>query len=241
VVCASSISLQSYEASAESPGRYESPEHGYSVAIPAGWKKIPQEVVKETFGRVIKPGQVFKFEAAFEPKSNPTAFSGPYMLLQVTPYENLGGEQPNALEIRAILREMGTVDILEETEKSMTEEGKLHLRGAKVGEVDYDPTTRTYATRIDLDSTTGAMRTQVQGRFGHLAMVQLNFYSPTSSWASNRPAYEQVAGTIEFSDEAAYKDDIWTSFPDVLRSVLIVGGLGLLVGLLALLFERARD
>lgn len=227
-------------AGAQGEDRYHSDEHQYSVTIPDGWQRISDEDLRRNFEGVIQPGQSFEYEAAFEPEGTPSPFSGPYFLLQVTPYDKIGnGSQPTESDIRAVLRQMGDLDLVEETERALTSEGNDRLENAEMGEVQYDPDTQSYTVKMQLQTRhRGALRTQLYGKFGRHAFIQLNFYTSPSEWEEYKPAYRQAAQSMEFDEDAAYRDNIWSNMPSIVRYMIIGGLIGLLVGGLTTVVKR---
>ena len=77
---------------ADSKKQFHSESNGYSITIPDGWIKIPDEIVAErfnqTFSAKVKPS--FGYEMVFQQSASGQWFEYPYLLVQVMIYSDIG-------------------------------------------------------------------------------------------------------------------------------------------------------
>lgn len=172
----------------------ESGPHGYSVVLPDGWVRIPQDDLDKLIQRKLSaPGanQSLRYDAAFQAREG-MWFKLPYILVQITPYKD--GQQPNEEQMKQMMS-AASIDIQPTTEAPPT----------------FDPNKRTFdwtyeTTLTDKDKARGISR----GYFGRHALVTIHCLMEPSEFQYNEPRYKQVLDSFRFTSFMAYKEkDPW--------------------------------
>src|SRR5687768_5613610 len=110
-----------FAADARAALMYESGPNGYSLVLPDGWVRIPQDDVDKLIQRKLAGGgaavnQSLRYEAAFQAREG-MWFKLPYILVQFTPYKD--GQQPNEEQMKQMMTDQAG-DIKPTTEAPAT-------------------------------------------------------------------------------------------------------------------------
>lgn len=174
---------------------FESGPNGYSLVLPDGWVRIPQDDLDKLIQRKLAGGaggnESLRYEAAYQAREG-MWFKLPYILVQITPYKD--GKQPDEEQMKMMMS-ASQVDIQPTTEAPPT----------------FDPVTRTfdwvYETNLkDKGKTRGISR----GYFGRNLLVTVHCLMEPSEFQYNEPRYRQVLDSFRFTSFMAYKEkDPW--------------------------------
>jgi hypothetical protein len=173
---------------------YESGPNGYSLVLPDGWVRIPQDDVDKLIQRKLAvPGsnQSLRYDSAFQAREG-MSFKLPYILVQYTPYKD--GEQPNEEQMKQMMS-AAAVDVEPTTEAPATFDA---------GNRTFD---WTYETNL---KDKGKARGISRGFFGRQALITVHCLMEPSEFQYNEPRYKQVLDSFRFTSFMAYKEkDPW--------------------------------
>lgn len=173
---------------------FESGPNGYSVVLPDGWVRVPQDEVDKLIQRkVVGKGanQSLRYEAAFQAREG-MWFKLPYVLVQYTPYKD--GQQPNEEQMKEMMTDAAG-DIKPTTEAPATFDASRRT---------FDWTYETILT--DKNKAKGMSR----GHFGRHALVTIHCLMEPSEFQYNEARYKQVLDSFRFTTFMAYKEkDPW--------------------------------
>ncbi|MGM0559288.1 MAG: hypothetical protein ACQEVA_23090, partial [Myxococcota bacterium] len=217
-----------YPSIAAAQGTYQSNAYDYSIAVPDGWEKVPRDVVEQQFPAATREDTPYVYDVVFDKADGPR-FRDAYMIVQVTPYENLVRDGQSYLreqDIRALLERKSELNRTEEATGERTVEQGVDVSASSMGVSHYDPSSHTYAMAMDVPVRgVGNMRGQIYGWFGDDVLVELTMYVPADRWEDYRPLYVETVESFEFDAGADYQQGLLDELPPLVRQA----GLALLL------------
>lgn len=159
---------------------YHSDDHGYSITIPAGWQRVPKEIMQQQYEKHLsaKARQTVIHDVQFQLESQGEWFEGPFVLIQVIYYSKLGmAKAPHPDEFETLTRLITGVDI--EKAKSdgvWSKDVQDSLSGAKIYDISADKAKYRYTFVSEATMTDSSkFVSNVTGFFGSKAIVQLSY------------------------------------------------------------------
>lgn len=224
---------------------FTSSQYGYSVDLPADWKRIPDSDVKrgESMIHARSPNSSLVWEAAYQAPGGDHSFQYPYVILQVVPYN--AGRQLRDSEIEQAVNQMAGSNVKKFAGMTGNKAVDDALSGANFGAAQYDSSNRVVYQTIDMSAPgVGAVRGLTVGHFGRDAMVSVMCYDVSGRIDRSKPAFNRINSSFRFDADSAYDP----SKSSVLSSALSGAGRGALfgclggaaVGAIALLMRRNK-
>lgn len=196
---------------ANSKRPFHSEANGYSISIPDGWIKIPDEVVAERFKFLssTESKAVYSFEMAFQQSSSGQWFVYPYVLVQVMTYSKMGlNRQIHKSEFKKIISGLTGLDMDDVINENISDDAKSFVSGGAIGEVSLDQENNLYVFGLEMNiDGVGKIRGQVGGHFGRHSIIQVNFYDLKSNWNLTATERELIQESFMFDPAMAYNED----------------------------------
>lgn len=177
---------------------------GYSLQLPPGWERIPDDVIQQTFSAITKPGSASpNYVGAFQPAEHATYFQYPYVLIQIHSYEN--GASLSSISRQEIQDLVVALTGLKphQLKQDLSENASELLQGAEIGSATVLNSPPGFVMPIKLNV---AGIGPVQGRsyclFGRTNAALLHFYTKETDWAQHAPLYDSfVRGFARTPDQ----------------------------------------
>ncbi len=204
----------------------------YTIEIPQGWVRIPDEQVQKLMGVMFKAGSSSKFQvdAAFQADGKADWFTYPYVMVQIIPYPN-GAGQPTERQMKDMVAQF-TGATLDKVKDQFSEPAQGLMKGIDVGKVTFDEKTQTYEGMIGGEVPgIGSIQSLLTGKFGNKRLIQINgsFRKDTKAGLDN---IQTLAHSLRYDKGAEYQ----TSLPTWAIGALIGGG----IGALSILFRKKK-
>jgi hypothetical protein len=226
--------------------------YGYSVTVPAEWKRIPQDVVDSLVAKLQNPNAAHRmiYDAGFQPSANQTWFQYPYVLVQVIPYADFGGaQQLNEDQFPEVVKAMTGANVTKAADQQLSPEAKTLMSGVSVGQADLDTAHRRYQLPLTLTvAGIGAVHGQLTGYFGRECLVQVMFYSKVADGDQFASAGQSIADSFTFDPDKAYSQaealahptnhSLFAGVGNSTLAGIVVGVAGGLIGMLIFLLRK---
>jgi hypothetical protein len=187
---------------------FRSEKSGFTVAVPAEWKRIPAQVVEEFAAASMKPEKrkLVTFEAAFQPAAQEEWFTYPYAVVQTLPYSSFGiHRQISEAEFGNVVKAMTGVDVNKALGSAASDEARGRLSGASVGTAQLDKERRRFEVPITMTvAGIGKVRGLLVGNFGRDSIVQMGFYTKAEEWDQQVAAGRSMIDSFRFDPDKAY-------------------------------------
>ena len=169
---------------------------GYALRVPAGWRRVPDEVLKEYVATVVKPGAnpAPNFVAAFEPSDHAEHLQHPYAMVQVHSYgPGVSVATISRREVDDLVAKITGMPV------SKLKEGFTDEAAGVLGEASVNsPTVRTtppgFTMGIRMSVAGVPIRGQTYCVLGRTNAAFLHFYAKESEWAKHAGVLEGLAG-----------------------------------------------
>jgi len=187
---------------------YHSESFGFSIDVPDGWVRVPDEVVQQSkmilFSR--KAQTKIIFDAAFQQTEGDRWFHHPYVVIQVCPYAFLGADHiPTEAEFPYLIERTSGSDGQRMLDEMASDQAREAMTDSQQGEVELDREARRYRLPVAIEAPAiGTIRGEFTGFFGRRAIVQLMFYDLEGGWNDSAAVRQQLAGSFRFDANAAY-------------------------------------
>ncbi len=200
--------------SVENRRYFHSQANGYSVAIPEGWKQVPNDVMNHTFNAALteEARKAYNFEAALAVEWIDKWLRYPYLLIQVIEYSDSGIKRPlTKNEITYFLKAITGLDmdyvIKESMKKHVSEDMRSIISDVALNKVFFDEQNMVYRFAIQSEiATVGKVRGLAVGHIGRYAAVQLMFYCLEPDWPSFENKRNFMFGSFHFDPGMRYED-----------------------------------
>jgi len=196
---------------AGSKRHFRSEANGYSIAIPDGWVKVPDEIVTERFKFLssTESKAAYSFEMAFQQSSSGQWFVYPYVLVQAMTYSKIGlDRQIQKSEFKKIISGLTGLDIDDVINENISDDAKGFISGGAIGEVLLDQENNLYVFGLEMNvDGVGKIQGQVAGHFGRHSIIQVNFYDLKSNWGQTATERELIQESFNFDPAMAYNED----------------------------------
>jgi hypothetical protein len=213
---------------------FQSEANGYSIAIPDGWVKIPDEILAERFKFLFSTGSkaVYSFEMAYQQSSSGQWFEYPYVLVQVMTYSKMGlNRQIYKSEFKKIISGLTGLDMDDVINEHISDDAKGFVSGGAIGEVSLDQENNLYVVGLEMNvDGVGRIQGQGAGHFGQYSIIQVNFYDLKSNWNLTTAERELIQESFKFDPSVAYNEDaqkpagfIGRVLPFVVLVLILVG------------------
>jgi hypothetical protein len=229
---------------------FHSDKYDYSMTVPAGWVRIPDDVVREMIGAVVREESrvSVNFDAAFQMADSWTWFSYPYVAVQIIPYSVGGlGRPPCEDEFDELVSAAARIDSKRIVQKAATEEAQDLARTVDFGSIKVDREQRKYVRTMELQVPPyGRIHGEAVGHFGREVIVQVMFYAPADEWDQHSTAREVFVDSISFEPDMTYSAELAESLRSqarrsrVIRGAATGGVMGGIGGLIAAAIARRR-
>jgi len=204
------IALSCDKRIAAGQGLFHSEANGYSLKLPEGWIKIPDNIVHTTMNRLLseKGQSEIVIETAFQLEAEGLWFQYPYTGVQVVTYSSFGlNRQLNEGEFENHVKGMSGLDIIDYTEQVLTPIGQEIYPELAIGKIYLDSNKRLYLFGVEMElPSVGKIKGQVVGHFGRRSIIQVMFYDLESNWIQSKPERDFIFGSFQFDPAMAYNE-----------------------------------
>ncbi len=211
---------------------YSSKSNGFSVTAPAGWHRIPDNVIQQFRKAAFTDAAAKKmhFEVAFQARTQPW-FVHPYIMVQVVDYGFQG--QPGENQMRRLVTQVTGV-----SEKDLKSVAKREVAEAvgNMGTIktEFIPAEKKFIWEFRADvANVGRVRGFCVGHFGRKKLVMVNCYCLESHLSRLGSTFRQVQDSFEFHPGFEYQKIEWYKKPIVIIGLIAAG-----VVVLSLVFRR---
>ena len=168
---------------------FRSERSGYSLTLPDGLVRIPQEMVEEVKAVMFSgEGAQIEYDAAFQRGESAGWFTYPYLIVQVVRYEKEGVKrQLYESEFADVAKDLTNLDVEEVVDQVVQPEFGEMLSESSVSAARLDVAGRqlTWSVKMNAEGI-GEVVGNIFGHFGRNALVQVMYYS----MADELPLYE---------------------------------------------------
>jgi hypothetical protein len=191
---------------------FHSEANGYSISIPDGWIKIPDEILAERFKfpASAESKASYSFEMGFQQSASGQWFEYPYVLVQVMTYSNFRlNRQIHKSEFKKIISGMTGLDMDDVINENISADAKGLITEGTLGRVSLDEENKLYVFGLEMNvADVGKIQGQGVGHFGRYSIIQVNFYALKSNWNQTTAERELIQGSFKFDPATAYNEDI---------------------------------
>ena len=154
---------------------YHSDDHGYSISIPAGWQRVPEEIMQQQYEKALsaKALQTVIHDAEFLFESPIASF-----LIQVLYYPKLGmATAPRPDQFEPLIRAITGIDIERaKSEGVWNDEVNGPFGAPKISHISVDKVRHCYSFDSEVTmADSSKVVSNITGFFGRKAIVQLSF------------------------------------------------------------------
>lgn len=193
---------------------YHSERHGYSLTLPIGWERIPDNAVQQKLTNMrlqgIDTSSTSSWDAAFQPK-NAVHWSGyPYVIVNVIPYTRMGlSRQINEDEFDDLINVLTRGNLASVLEQAWDEAlgEKMSLDGDGKDSVNVTVDRSGHRYKIETISNVqgvGRVRSILFANLGREAHVQVQIYARDDQWSEFTSICGQIAASFRFDTSKAY-------------------------------------
>ncbi len=230
---------------------YHSQLYGYSVAIPEGWKQIPEASIASAISALQGPDPDIKiiYDVGFQPADSIQWLTYPYVFVQVLPYADFGlDRQLTEDEWPEIIQNITGANMEDHAEQNISPEYRELFRNVEARSPRLDRANRRFFWAMDMDIPSfGPLRASGTGHFGRESLIQIFLYSHRDRTEQYMPMYDALVGSFRFDPEKEYDPILAASqssskslWPRVLKKGLIGAILGGVAGAWACLSRKKR-
>ncbi|MGB2806650.1 MAG: hypothetical protein WBC22_02835 [Sedimentisphaerales bacterium] len=245
IVVLAKFSLCSDKCLAIESGRFHSEANGYSVAIPDGWRQVPENVIRQAFEASMSENKLtFDIETILAIEFEENSLKYPYAVIQVTRYSKYGVNKPLKKEEIKKFFKMTTETLRLETPKVEYVDEKLSasLRGMvspiEWGKLYLDNENMSYLLGADMEvANLGRLKSLLLENYGRYAFVKIRFVCLDSDWQRFKNERELILSSFKFDPTTDYKGAQTKSksfWEDKLVDVGIYGTIALVIGLIGI-------
>jgi hypothetical protein len=221
---------------------YHSQQFGYTTTVPAGWKKIPDDLVQKAMATLYRADakNVPTVDAAFEPAEHKNWFDYPYVMCSCTLYSKVGQQgQINEDQFAEFTRQMTGTNAKKTIDSQMNNDAKKLLDDLTMGQPELDAPNRRFMLSTTLQVPgVGPVRNVTYGYFGRYSLVEVSFCVEEKNWVATAGSAQQFFDSFRFDPDTAYSvaeaaqhpasRSIWSG---VGQSAVVGGVLALIGGL----------
>jgi hypothetical protein len=196
-----------FPAPAQVTDRYINERYHYSVTMPQGWVRVPEEVAQKHFERLVgDPAQADALQDYVFQPGGKSWFTFPYAVVQVIPYVDADmASSPETAAMRAFVARIAGIDVNAVLQGRI--EKKTNIAGGSLSEPTFDPATRTFAYTVRVNrGGQGDIVGEAHGWFGRDVIVQITFYDVAEQWDASADARSFLAASFAFEAESAYPE-----------------------------------
>ncbi|MCC6145531.1 MAG: hypothetical protein IT368_17125 [Candidatus Hydrogenedentes bacterium] len=196
-----------FVARAQVTDRYINERYHYSVTMPEGWVRVPEEVAQKHFERLVgDPAQADALQDYVFQPGGKSWFTFPYAVVQVIPYVDADmTSSPETAAMRAFVARIAGIDVNAVLQGRI--EKKTNIAGGSLSEPTFDPATRTFAYTVRVNrGGQGDIVGEAHGWFGRDVIVQITFYNVADQWDQSAAAREFLVAGFAFAPESAYPE-----------------------------------
>lgn len=175
----------------------------FTITIPDGWVRIPNENLQMAAGLVLSdsPSEAICMKAAFQ-QPDPDWFHYPYMVINYMPYD--GDKQPAESQISDLTKLMLGVDLADLAKKSNRPASKGIL-GASIESADWDYARHTLYTITHASvKYMGLCKGYYPWFFGRHGVVMIEFCDIDEKFDAEVPLFRKAAGSFRFDAGYGY-------------------------------------
>jgi len=216
--------------------RFHSEINGYSFTIPDGWTQVPDDILRQTLGKLpsgdAKQRLLSQYEVAFQLEAAGRWLQYPYVLVEAIRYSEDGflNGQPNEDDFDYLAKD---------------------LASKPSGALDKKKRLYKFESEMEI-ANVGKGKIQNVGYFGRYSTVHMMFCDLESNWSQSKAARDLIVGSFQFDPAMAYDEAaVRPSRPGflersamealpVIALVLIVGGIAAICGLGQSILNRRR-
>jgi len=197
---------------AGSPAHFHSETNGYSVAIPEGWRVVPEETSRRLFGPGLAESNLsFDLEAVLAIEFTENGMAYPYAIVQVKKYVKYGVSQPlNKDEIQEIFDTLTkAVSKLGHASNMVThlpENMQKIVSEIRSGQIYLDKGNVSLLQGTDMGIPgVGKVKQVSLWRCGRQAVVKMTFICTESDWDRFARERNLVLDSLQFDTTNDYK------------------------------------
>jgi hypothetical protein len=201
-------------AQGEEEQRFHSLTNGYSVVIPQGWRRVPQEVVNRAFKVGFTENKLnFNIETVLAVEFNEYELKHPYVIIQVNNYSEYGVNEPlTKEEIQKVFKKttpeiLGLGDTkLENMEEFLSESMRGIISRMEVGKVYLDNKNMSFLLGLDAKVVNlGKIKTLRFVKFGRNSYVKITYCCLESAWHQFSNARDVILQSFKFDADTDYE------------------------------------
>lgn len=192
--------------------QFHSKEHGYSLTIPSGWVKVPDEELHQAINELVSGGvkqrMLKNWETAFQLRSS-YWLDFPYLVIEVVEYSEEGFiDKPDESDFEYLAEQIAGFDFEDfDIEEHSSKDVKGKFIGSKYVKAFIDKSNHSYMFEIEnTKSNTNNTKIKIMGFFGKNALVQLTFCDWERGWDLTKRDRELLFESFKF--DSAMKYDI---------------------------------
>jgi hypothetical protein len=242
-------------ARAAAGAHFHSASWGYSLSVPTGWVRVPDDVLREAVSAMRNPkaNSPLVHDAAFQLPWRGQQLEYPYVVVMVLPYANLGiSRQINEDEFPEVIKAATGADMGKVLDSALSPEARRLVGDAELGKPQLDAGRRRFllSTRMSVGEV-GKVRALIAGYFGREAIVQVGFFAKEGDWDRYVGAGQGMVDSLRFDPGTEYSDaiakanpsrrSIWSGVGEKALSGAIVGIIAGVVGYVVSRFRKKED
>ena len=222
--------------------RYHSQVNAYSIAIPESWKKVSDDVMKQTLNAVLteEAKKTLTIDTIIAKEVLDKKIQYPYLVIQVMKYSDYFGtkQRLSKNQITYLLKVFTGQDIDPFNKNMVVEDMRSMITEISTNVVSFDKQNMVYKYRVESEIVIlGKVKGFVVGHFGRFAVIQLMFYCLESDWSRYENERNLMFDTFHFDTgmqyEDAPEDDVTANESSILDRLGKAAGRGLAYALIA--------
>ncbi len=239
-------------ADSTSLNHFHSQLNGYSVAIPEGWKQVPEKVIQQAFEMSFSENKLtFDIETILAIEFEKNSFQYPYAVIQVTRYSKYDINRALKKEEIKEAFKVYTKELRLTTPKVEHMDGKLSERLREVvSQIEYgtlylDKENMSYLLGSVAEvASIGRVKSLLSMNFGRYAMVKIRFICIESDWHRFGNDRDLILHSFKFDPARNYKgaqkknNSFWE---DSLVDIAVYGIVALIIVLIGLVALKRKQ
>lgn len=197
---------------AGSSARFHSDTNGYSVAIPEGWKVVPERTFRQLFGPAFSDNNLsFDLEAVLALDFTEDSLAYPYVVVQVKKYAKYGVDQPlskgEIQEVFDVLTEgVSQLGRAENMVTSLPENMQKVVSRMQSGQTYVDREHVSLLQGMDIEAPgVGKIRQAALWRCGRRAIVKIAFICAETGWDEFATERDLALDSLHFDATMDYE------------------------------------
>ncbi len=186
--------------------------YGYQIAIPQGWVEIPDDVLKETFAKILNAEAQKRIvqDKGFQLDSSEDWLEYPYVLVQPILYSRFGrSSQINEDEFLEFVRALTGLNTDNVVNNALSKDAGDILENVAAGMAELDSSNRRFFWHMKMTvKDVGQVRGLVCGYFGRNSLVQVSFYAKSDDWDKYKVVRKAFLDSFRFDSGSAYSVEL---------------------------------